>query len=379
MIKVTHIITGLHTGGAEMMLYKLLSYIDHSLFVSEVISLIDIGPLGPKIQSLGIPVRTLGMKRSSANLRSLLSLKQMVRESTPDIVQTWMYHADLLGGLSTKLAGHMPIIWNIRQSNFDHQKTKRMTLLTIRSCALFSHLIPKKIVTNSKTAASIHVQLGYRARNIVVIPNGFQLDIFKPDKNARLDVRQELGVSADSVLIGLIARFDPLKDHYSFIQAAKLLHSSLPDVHFLLCGDDISWKNEQLAQWIDSTSLRPRFHLLGLRDDIPRLKAALDIATSSSYGEAFPNIVGEAMACGVPCVVTDVGDSALIVGETGLVVSPGNPQELALAWKALINMVIEERSLLGQKARQRIADQYSLTAITKQYEALYQDVIQCVA
>src|SRR6185503_9929721 len=130
-------------------------------------------------------------------------------------------------------------------------------------------------------------------------------------------------------LIGLVGRFDPQKDHRNFIAAAAILHRSCPDVHFLLCGDNVTWENAKLRGWIEETGLRKQYRLVGRRQDMARLTAALDIGTSSSsYGEGFPNVIGEAMSCGVPCVVTDIGDSALIVGQTGRVVPAQNPEAL---------------------------------------------------
>ena len=208
---------------------------------------------------------------------------------------------------------------------------------------------------------------------MVVIPNGFDLNLFKPDLEGRTLVRQELRIPEDTMLIGMVGRFDPQKDHYNFIKAAALLQKEIPDVQFLLCGDDITWENQKLSKWIDETGFHGYFHLLGRRSDISRIMTALDIA-SSSYGEGFPNVVGEAMSCGVPCVVTDVGDSALIVGDTGIVVPPKDPNALALAWKKLIEIGKDKRQKLGHNARLRIRENFNLPSVVRRYEELYKDV-----
>jgi len=187
-------------------------------------------------------------------------------------------------------------------------------------------------------------------------------------------VCEELGISKDALLIGLVGRFDPQKDHYNFVRAAALLNGHALDAHFLLCGDQVSWENSILTGWIEASGLANRFHLLGRREDITRLTAALDIASSSSYTEGFPNVIGEAMSCGVPCVVTDVGDSALIVGNTGKVVPPKNPEALAAAWGDLIKMGPEYRRQLGSAARRRVEENYSLPAIVSKYENLYKEL-----
>jgi glycosyltransferase involved in cell wall biosynthesis len=178
-------------------------------------------------------------------------------------------------------------------------------------------------------------------------------------------------------LIGLVARFDPLKDHSTFAQAAGLLHTHLPDVQFLLCGLGMTWDNHQLVNWIDTANIRTCCHLSGHREDISRILASLDIATLSSYRESFPMVVGEAMACGVPCAVTDVGDAALIVGDTGRVVPPRDPQALAAAWQELIEMGAEKRAELGTRARQRVEERFSFPAIASRYEALYRECADC--
>lgn len=221
----------------------------------------------------------------------------------------------------------------------------------------------------------IHIELGYSANKMVVIPNGFDLSEFKPNPMARQAVRDELGISEGSQLIGLIGRFDPQKDHHNFVKAAAILLSQSPEVHFILCGDGITWENIELTDWIEEAGIRENCHLMGQREDIPLITAALDIATSSSCSEGFPNVIGEAMACGIPCVVTDVGDSALIVGDTGLVVPPKNPQALAGAWQKLLELGPENKVQKGMSARHRVQENFSLPLIVGRYENLYQEII----
>lgn len=358
------------------MLYNLLSRMDRTAFDPQVISLTNIGSIGGKIRALGVPVRAMGMRRSMPNPLEVLRLAHQLRKARPDVIQTWMYHADLVGGLAAKIARDIPLAWGIRASNLDPQGIKRRTIWTVMVCARLSRWLPTRIVCCSVASRRVHMERGYTADKMVVIPNGFDLDAFRPDPAARLTVRQELGISKEALLIGLVARFDPLKDHRNFVQAAALLHARVPDVHFLLCGDGITWENRDLAGLIDTAGIRNCCHLLGLRDDVPRLLAALDIASLSSYGEGLPNVVGEAMACGVPCVVTDVGDSALIVGETGRVVPPKDWEALAAAWREMIEIGAEERKQLGLAARRRIEEHFSLAAVVGRYQALYTGIVR---
>jgi glycosyltransferase involved in cell wall biosynthesis len=375
-IKITHIITGLNTGGAETMLYKLISSMERDLFSPEVISLTDAGPVGDKIQSLDVPVEALGMKRGAPDPRAVFRLACRLRQRRPDLLQTWMYHADLIGGMAAKIAGDIPLAWGIRHSNLDPEGSKRTTIWTAQICARLSGWLPKRIVCCSEASKRVHALLGYDTAKMVVIPNGFDLASFLPDSGARHSVRQELGISPETIIIGLVGRFDPQKDHYNFIRAAALLNQANPDVAYLLCGEGITWDNKALAGWIEEAGLRERFYLLGRRDDMPRIQASLDIAvSSSSYGEGFSNTVGEAMACGVPCVVTDVGDSAIIVGDTGRVVQPKDPAALAGAWGELIRMTPEARAGLGAASRNRIMENFSLPVIAARYEQLYRELM----
>jgi glycosyltransferase involved in cell wall biosynthesis len=373
-ISILWLISGLEYGGAEMMLYKLLSHMDRSRFTSQVVSMTDLGPFSRKIQELGVPLWSLKMRRGIPNPMGIVRLAHWLRQAKPDVIQTWMYHADLIGGLAAKLAGGIPVAWGIRQSNLSNHGNRRLTIYTKTMCAQVSNWLPTRIVCCSEASQRLHTALGYASQKMVVIPNGFDLSAFKADLIARKSVRAELRIPADAPLIGLVGRFDPQKDHRNFVCAAALLHHSRPDVHFLLCGDDVTWENARLRGWIEKAGIRKQCVLLGRRDDMPRLTAALDIASLSSFGEGFPNVIGEAMACGVPCVVTDVGDCALIVGQTGRVVPPQNEKELANALGELVRLGREGRSQLGAAARRRILEYFNLPDIVGRYESLYQEI-----
>jgi glycosyltransferase involved in cell wall biosynthesis len=366
------------------MLYKLLSSLDQRIYQSQVVSLTDKGIMGGRIEAIGVPVLALGMRPGMPSPFSVLQLARWLRQCSPDVIQTWLYHADLIGGIAAKLAGGIPVAWNIRRDipvawnirhgMFDSRGHKRSTVLAIKACAMLSRWLPMRIICCSESSRLVHSAIGYEDNEMVVIPNGFDLANFRPDPAARLAVRQELGIAEQALLIGLIARFHPLKDHRNFIDAAARLHAHSPEVHFLLCGSGVTVQNSELAEWIRSSNLGRRVHLLGQRPDVQRLNASLDIASSSSYSEGFPNVIGEAMACGVPCAVTDVGESARIVGATGKVVPPRSPEALAEAWRELIEIGPEGRSLLGEAARRRISEHFSLQAIVQRYARLYQDI-----
>lgn len=375
-MKIDFVISGLGIGGAEMMLLKLLSRMDRRDFEPAVFSLTDTIPLAERIGDLGIPVITLGMARGVPDPRGVLRLAARLRQRKTDLVQTWMYHADLIGGVAAKLAGMLPVVWNIRHSRLEPDASKKTTVWTARACSLLSRYLPEKIVCCAESAMQTHAGMGYDPARMVVIPNGFDLAKFMPDPAARQGVRDELGLPADSFLVGLFGRYHPQKDHRNFIQAAAILNATGAGVFYVLCGEGITWVNPELSSAIRDSGTEASFRLLGRRSDMPRLNAAMDIAcSSSSSGEAFSNTVGEAMACETVCTVTDVGDSASIVGPAGKVVPPRDPHALAAAWSALLEMGGHQRQELGRMARQRVVRHFSLERIVPQYQDLYRELL----
>jgi glycosyltransferase involved in cell wall biosynthesis len=369
-IRIVHVINDLHVGGAEGTLFRLLSRLDGRRFESSVISLLTPGPLGPSIERLGIPVMSLGMRRGRASPRALLRLATIIRRRRPDLVQTWLYHSDLLGLLATRLTGAGAVVWNLRCSDMDLSHYRRLSAWVVRACARLSSL-PQAVVVNSTAGRVFHERLGYRAKRWELIPNGVDLERFRPDAVARSEVRAELGTDDGTALVGLVARYDPMKDHETFIAAAGSVAQRHQSVRFLLAGEEVTVENTELSRLIRSAGLEDRVHLLGRRDDVERVFNALDIAVLSSVSEGFPNIVAEAMACGVPCVVTDAGDAAEIVGDTGLVVPPEAPAALADAIERMVSLGRDVRQQRGTAARERIARSYSLERMVGAYSALY--------
>ena len=226
------VITGLSTGGAEMMLHKVLERIDRQRFSPHVISLTTKGEIGARIEALGIPVEALGMRPGRFSPLKFLRLVRRLCELYPDAVHTWMYHADLLGGLAARLVGVRALAWSIRHSDLSPSHNKRTTLWTMKACAVLSRRIPRKILCCAQMAKDIHVSAGYDEGKMVVIPNGFELTRFRPDAKARVSVRSEFGLHKNTPLVGLIARFDPQKNHVGFFDAAARVHRSRPDAHF---------------------------------------------------------------------------------------------------------------------------------------------------
>ncbi len=389
-IGIVHLITTLEVGGAEKMLMKLLSFMESGKFVNQVVSLRDIGPVGREIINMGIPVFALNMHRGRYTVCGVVNLINYLHSKRPTILQTWLYHADFVGLITGKLAGIKNICWNIRCSYMDIDKYSIISRWIIRICSLLSRF-PNVVLTNSYEAKKYHIKLGYKVKRWKVIPNGFDLDKFKPDESAKPRLISELGLEKhileselneeeikegerDVILIGFVARHDPMKDHSTFIRAGCILLNERIDVHFIFVGKGIDVGKKSIRIQIPER-FRNYFHLLGERDDVESITAGLDIGSSVSRGEGFSNTIGEAMACGVPCVVTDVGDSARIVGDTGRVVPPKNPEALANAWKGLIDMGQEGRRSLGFSARKRIKEHFEISKVVKQYEELYTSLL----
>jgi len=376
MYRVLHVIVGLGQGGAESMLWRLLSRTDSARFASSVVSLTDEDAFESRIASLGISVYKLKIHSAWTGVKGAARLFSLTRRIGPDIIQGWMPHGNIAGLLARVVASKgVPLVWSIRQSLYDLNYETRTTARLIRLGARLSRQ-PEAIVYNSHTARTHHEALGFSKDRGTVIPNGFDSDVFKPSLEHRRSLRSELGIGEDARLVGLTGRFHPMKGHDTFIEAARTVRTRHPQSRFVMVGPGMDRHNADLTNRLERAGLAEATHLLGVRDDIQRIDAALDVAVSSSFTEAFPNVIGEAMSCGVPCVVTDVGDSALLVGDTGVVVPPRNPEKLASGMSRLLDLSRQEIELLGTKARQRIVSEFSLDRMAGSFSSLYLSICE---
>jgi glycosyltransferase involved in cell wall biosynthesis len=367
-IKVAHLITGLETGGAERMLAQLAARIDSGKFETLVVSMTGVGPMAAAIEAAGVPVETLRLTRGTPDPRALPRLVRVLRRFRPHILQTWLYHADLLGS-AVRLLGVAPhLLWNIRCSEMvDAARLPRI----LARCAR----LPDAIVVNSAAGQTFHSSLGYRPRCWTVLPNGFDTQILRPSPEERARRRAGFGWDEATVVIALPARYHPMKDHATFLAAAARLALRLPNTRFVLIGSGCNRENPELARLTAAHGLAERLVLLGERADLYRLYPAFDVVTlCSAYGEGFPNVLGEAMSCGVPCVATAVGDSPAIIADTGKVVPPRDPEALAAAWEELAQLDATSRIARGARARAQIVEKFSLAPIVARYEALYDKV-----
>ena len=369
-MKIVHIIVGLQTGGAEAMLVRLVQAMPQHTHV--VITLTSVGPLGETLKSAGHTVHAIGLSASTA-WRALPRLWRLIRQLRPDIVQTWMYHADLLGGVIGRLAGARHIVWNVRNTEIPQGRLSA-TGIVIRICAALSGRVPSAIVCCAHAGQASHVALGYDRLRMLVIPNGYDAGRWYPTASGREAARSALGLSGSAFVVGIVGRFDPLKGYDVFITAAARVAHAVRDVVFVMIGRHVDERNAELRRLIEVQGGGATFRLLGERRDVPELMSALDVYCLSSRAEGFPNVVAEAMLMQVPCVVTDVGDAARIVGSTGRVVPPGDARALADAIVAFERMGMEARRASGRAARQRIVDHFGIDTVSRQYERLYEHI-----
>jgi glycosyltransferase involved in cell wall biosynthesis len=376
-IRVMHLITGLNFGGAEAMLEKLVAHMETDRFHTAVVSLIPLGPIGKRLLASGAAATSLDMDRGGVSPLALPRLLRLLREFQPHVLQTWLYHADLLGTVAAWLTSTPHLAWNIRCTELDFSRYRPLTKWTVRVLARLSSR-PKVIIANSEAGRLAHAKLGYRPARWEVIPNGFDLaPRFRPDGEARAWLRAALAIPSDSYLVGLPARVDPMKDHGTFLAAARKLLNEGNAVRFVLIGPGAEMNNPVIRNLISHYDLDQLVCTIGERSDMERVLAALDLVVlSSAFGEGFPNVLGEAMACAVPCVATAVGDAGEIVGDTGLIVPPRDPDALAAAISQMMMLSGAQRAALGRNARERIKSNFSIARVVRRYEAIYETLAQ---
>ena len=373
-MKVVHIITGLNDGGAEHTLYKICKYDNKNKNI--VISLTGLGKYGPLLSKLGISVYCLELK--ILKIYKIFSLIKLIESLKPDLVQTWLVHADFFGGIAARLAGINKVVWNVRYSNVELGKTKFLTIFIMKILINLSFLIPQLIIINSKRGMKMYSAKGYDKKKLRLIQNGYDLSILKINKIKNKTFRKKIKIKKETPLIGNVSRYDPKKDHLNFIQALSLLKSKKINFFCVLVGTKIHRYNLKLISKIQELKLTKNIKLLGRSNNITEVMNGIDIyVQSSGYGEGFPNVVAESMACGTPCVVTDVGDAGIIVGNTGWVVPPKNSHKLAKAIeKAIYEMKTKKWNKKCYKARLRIKENFEIMKMIKSYNNLWNQILR---
>jgi glycosyltransferase involved in cell wall biosynthesis len=357
--KLLQVITDLYVGGAETMLTRVATTKPGLADDTMVISLVRDGFYAGRLRAAGIAVVELNFRNPFAAVIGLFQIAKVIREYQPDIIQSWMYHADLAAAFALAISGRRKrtrLVWGIRCSDLDLARYGIVLRLVIRLCAVFSRL-PDLVIANSHAGMKWHRSIGFHPRASEIVYNGIEEELYKPDAAARFALRAELGIPTDAILLIHVARRDPMKDHESFLRAMQ----ELPHLRAIMVGAGT-----------DSLPCPPGTLGLGQRADVPRLLAAADILVcSSAFGEGFSNSIAEGMAAGLPVVATDVGDNSLVVGEAGTIVPPRDHRALAAGIRALASLSSEERTRLGTSARARAVAQFTLKQSLASFAAAY--------
>ena len=360
MVRVFFLIRSLHIGGAERQLVNLVKGLDKSCFDVAVGLFYNEGPLREELLAdRGVRIYPLGKRGRWDIFRFTAKLIQVLREFRPDILYSYLPDANVFGLLAKYLAGIPHVVWGVRASNMDFTKYDGIAGFIFRIAALQSSHVDL-IIANSAAGAAFHCSQGYDSRRFIVVPNGLETDHFYPDPVSGKELRSEWEVLDSEILIGLVGRYDPMKDHPTFLRAAALLLHRQQNARFVCIGGGCQQYQAELQSLARELGLDRYIVWAGARRDMQHVYNALNIGCSSSYGEGFPNVVAEAMACGVPCVVTDVGDSRLVVGDTGIVVPPKDPEMLCEALQKMILLGERGRHEFGMKARQRIIQNFGV-------------------
>lgn len=372
-VKVMFIVTGLSRGGAEVMLGTTLRALDRYAISPCVVSLKELGPIGAEIESLGIPVFALQIGTRRGIVSGLCRLLKLVGTERPQVLQGWLPHGNLVATI-VGLLRRVKVVWGIRNSALPQGSERVMTLWWVRVLSKLSRFADR-VIYNSEAGRTYHESIGYDATKSQVIFNGFNVDRFRPSKVQRVRFRSMHKIETDVVVIGLVGRYHPLKDHATFLRAAGIIRQRYPQTVFLLVGRECTVENAALQTEITLNRLDGSVRLLGELGEMDTVFPALDILVSSSISEGFPTAVGEAMSCAIPCVVTDVGDSAYLVGSTGGIVAAKNAEALAAACMQFLVMGAASRTKIGDAARQRIVSQFAVDHAALRYAGVYREIL----
>lgn len=373
-LRVLHVITGLGGGGAEGALVRLISG-SGSPEAHVVVSLMDKGVHGEQLEAMGTRVVTLGQKPGRIGLRALRQLRQVVRAVRPDIIQAWMYHANLVATIAT-VGTRTPVVWGIRRTSLAWNELGPTTWCVAKAGALISGFAPAAIISCGLQATDKHRRFGY-ANKICTIPNGFDASASsqKPETSYD-DVIERFGLPPTAMIVGHAARLHPIKDHPNFLEAMDLVCRDT-DCIALMAGKGVS-ATEPAFQCLTQPMTSARVAAVGQLSDLATFYQACDVFVLSSRSEGFPNVVAEAMLNGVPCVVTDAGDAAEVVGDTGWVVPTENPGALAAAIREALTQARDKTawSERGNRCRERIRTTYSVEAMVANYYRSWEKVLE---
>jgi glycosyltransferase involved in cell wall biosynthesis len=369
-VSVAYLIRSLEMGGAEVQMTGLAAGLSKDLFDVTVLCFYAKGPLLRQLENAGIRVISLNKKNRWDLFGFFLRLIRELRALEPDIVHSFLGPPGIMAILAKPFVFGATIVWGVRSSNMDLSHfdiTWRVSFALEKLLSSF----PNLIIANSHAGREYICAKGFSSRNLRVVPNGINTDIFCYDDASRTRIRAEWGIADNVCLIGLVGRLDPMKDHATFLQSAARLIESGQNVCFVCIGGDGLADKGKLLALSEELELGDQIIWAGHRADLPSVLNALDIHCSTSISEGFSNAIAESMAVGIPSVATDVGDSARIVSEYGNIVSPGSPDSTASACMELIDLGRKRRQKLGRLCSAHIKNNYSRQTMIQKMTEIY--------
>ncbi|BFM49626.1 glycosyltransferase [Marinomonas sp. THO17] len=368
---ILYLINSLDVGGAEIALKKLILNLPDGVQV-KVVTLKSEGKIADDLRLEGIDVFCLNVKSIMHFPSAILQLNKIIKDERPEIIQSWLYYSDLVASFASMLSGGQKIIWGIRTTEL--KKGSYITAIIRKVLSWLSYWIPTKIVVVAEKAKEKHIEIGYDASKMKVIPNGFDIEASQVDLSSVSLFKKDIGISKNDFVIGCIGRLSQDKGQDVFIAAADLISQRFPSIKFLMVGRDLELSNSKVTGWINKTSYPDNFILVGERSDVSVCLKAMDIFCLPSRSEGFPNVLGEAMLAGVPCISTDAGDAAALGGENVPIAEINNSIDLANKLIDLLEKTVEERNELGLVLNQRIVEKYSVDKMVSRYIDLYKEL-----
>lgn len=370
-MKIIHCITGLTPDGAQRMLLRVACSLNSMGFENRVVSLGAPHPFGEEFERKGIPVSFPGVRKNIRGIAGIRTLLALIRQESPDILQGWMYHGNLiLSLLRPALPAELPVVWNIRRGMDDYRERKMLTRLTVKANARLSQT-PAKIIYCTEESRFQHEEFGFHRGRGIVIGNGFDARRFRPRGGAREKIRERLGFTDETVVIGNVGRYDTAKGRAFLIDAFAMIHRQYPRARLMLVGRGMSDDNIALKTRLHEIGVSRSVVLYGESSAIEEVYSAFDVLCSSSVAEGFPNVVAEAMLSELPCVATDTGNIRKLLEGVGVVVPSRDARLLSEALGQMCTRSEGVRREMGRVSRERIARMYSLETVAAQYAQLY--------
>ena len=371
-MKIFHLINSLGAGGAERVLSNLCINDKNNTHV--ICTLLGEDEYSYQIKNNSIRVYHLNILKNKLSFLNIFQLYLILKKENPEILQSWLYHSDLIGSIFGTICGIKKIIWNIRHTDISSLNMKNSTKILVRICAIISKFVPNKIIYCSKISLKEHEMIGYNKKKSHLIYNGVDINIFKPTRQNK--DKKALKSKKDIFKIGMVARFNHYKNHIGLIDVMKLLELNDIKFHCYLIGKNIDSKNKILVDYIHKLGISNKFSLLGYKDNMPDILNMLDLHILLTYSESFPNVIAEAMSCGVPCISSNEGEAKKIISKNGYILKGNNKKEVFDKIIQIINIKKNnsEWVKLKRNCKMHIEKNFSLQLMIDNYNRLWKSL-----